>query len=315
MDERIEVTAGLEIEISEVLVNGIYNCLNSLIKGSERREGENPALNALIDSTIIYMQMHNKSYIQDILDIAEDIKNDSEYIYSNDESVIIDNIANYYTTFISSNSYEEYYQNLRNIISLNNNLIKSSYTKEDCQNLIKSLIENILFSSKVDLSPFFEDFLISLIKSNLEILELSLHYLRHLLNSKTINNRLIIDMSFLIQFINYLPLLFNNMVTAHSLQKLENDEPIDDQSFNLVLKKINTIKARKNAKIKASKEAVKKEPKFRKLEQLWIKGDWSSKGRGKYSQFAKHILYNDEIEGLEYDAIRNYISKFDKANI
>lgn len=66
------------------------------------------------------------------------------------------------------------------------------------------------------------------------------------------------------------------------------------------------------AKIKAEKEAKEREPKLQQLESLWDAGDWSSKGHGKYTKFAKHITYNDMVDGIEFDAIRTHISNYDK---
>ncbi|MGQ0691435.1 hypothetical protein ACT4WE_05915 [Acinetobacter baumannii] len=66
------------------------------------------------------------------------------------------------------------------------------------------------------------------------------------------------------------------------------------------------------AKIRAEKEAKEREPKLKKLEKLWVDGKWAQKGRGKYTQFAKYIIYNDMIDGMEFDAIRVYISTYDK---
>lgn len=72
-------------------------------------------------------------------------------------------------------------------------------------------------------------------------------------------------------------------------------------------------KERSNAaKSKAAKQAKIREPELRKIEKVWDKDHWTTKGRGKYSNFAKHIIYNDLVEILEYDAIKNYISKYDK---
>lgn len=68
------------------------------------------------------------------------------------------------------------------------------------------------------------------------------------------------------------------------------------------------------AKIKAENDAKVREPKLRQLEKIWDDGEWTKKGRGKYTNFAKHILYNDMVENIEYDAIRNHISRYDKRN-
>lgn len=66
------------------------------------------------------------------------------------------------------------------------------------------------------------------------------------------------------------------------------------------------------AKIKAKKKAEQREPQLKKLQELWDTEDWTKKGRGKYTQFAKYITYNDMIENMEFDAIRTYISNYDK---
>lgn len=72
-------------------------------------------------------------------------------------------------------------------------------------------------------------------------------------------------------------------------------------------------KERSNAaKSKAAKQARIREPELRKIEMIWDKENWTDKGRGKYSNFAKHIIYNDLVEILEFDAIKNHISKYDK---
>ena len=69
----------------------------------------------------------------------------------------------------------------------------------------------------------------------------------------------------------------------------------------------------KGGKVKAEIEAKRLEPAKEKLREIWDKDNWTSKGRGKYSDFAKYITYNDMVDDVDYDFIRTYISKYDKS--
>jgi hypothetical protein len=90
---------------------------------------------------------------------------------------------------------------------------------------------------------------------------------------------------------------------------------VKSEHFSAELGKIlaSTEGARK-ARIKAQIIAKEKEPKLRELEKLWEKGEWAKKGRGKYSKFASYIVHGEMVEGIEFDAIRTYISKYDKSH-
>jgi hypothetical protein len=69
--------------------------------------------------------------------------------------------------------------------------------------------------------------------------------------------------------------------------------------------------ASKGGQAKAEKEAERKAPIYKKLEQYWDKGDWTNQKK-KYSRFAEWAIHSEENEGLGYEAIRKYMSKYDK---
>ena len=91
---------------------------------------------------------------------------------------------------------------------------------------------------------------------------------------------------------------------ASQVYKSDNLIPILDSDF-----KFST--ASKGGKIKAEKYAEKIAPVYKKLEQYWDKGDWTNQKK-KYSRFAEWAIHSEENEGLGYEAIRKYMSKYDK---
>lgn len=68
----------------------------------------------------------------------------------------------------------------------------------------------------------------------------------------------------------------------------------------------------KGGKTKAEIDANRLDPAKEKLKEIWDKGNWTSKGRGKYVDFAEYITYNDMVDGVNFDFVRTYISKYDK---
>lgn len=91
---------------------------------------------------------------------------------------------------------------------------------------------------------------------------------------------------------------------ASQVYKSDNLIPILDSDF-----KFST--ASKGGKIKAEKYAEKIAPVYKKLEQYWDKGDWTNQKK-KYSRFAEWAIHSEENEGLGYEDIRKYMSKYDK---
>lgn len=88
---------------------------------------------------------------------------------------------------------------------------------------------------------------------------------------------------------------------------------IKNKIISLEIGKVSTSESNsKNAKIKAKKYAENRAPTLRKLESLWDEDNWTSKGRGKYEKFATQIIYHDQVEGIGFDSIKKYISKYDK---
>ena len=71
----------------------------------------------------------------------------------------------------------------------------------------------------------------------------------------------------------------------------------------------------KGGKVKAENDAKRLDPAKEKLREIWDKDNWTSKGRGKYSDFAEYVTYNDIVDGVNYDFIRTYISKYDKSKL
>lgn len=71
----------------------------------------------------------------------------------------------------------------------------------------------------------------------------------------------------------------------------------------------------KGGKVKAENDAKRLDPAKEKLREIWDKDNWTSKGRGKYSDFAEYVTYNDIVDGVNYDFIRTYISKYDKLKL
>lgn len=71
----------------------------------------------------------------------------------------------------------------------------------------------------------------------------------------------------------------------------------------------------KGGKVKAENDAKRLGPAKEKLREIWDKDNWTSKGRGKYSDFAEYVTYNDIVDGVNYDFIRTYISKYDKSKL
>lgn len=88
---------------------------------------------------------------------------------------------------------------------------------------------------------------------------------------------------------------------------------IKNPLINFEVNKISTsLTNARRAKIKANKISQKKAPKFRILEEIWDKGNWTSKGRGKFTNFASHIIHSETVDGMSFETIKNHISKYDK---
>ena len=200
--------------------------------------------------------------------------------------------------------------------NINKNVLQSLFlniSKDNICIFLISVAEFYLLDKQLDFNGLFKDSrTIDEVKKCSWIFERINPSIKQVFLTKIVNDEIFLDLDLIVSLSVNTPLYLNEALMSLNLRNLEGELEIYSESFGSDLRKIKSIQASKNAKIKANKEAVKKEPIYKKLEKLWDKGGWSSKGRGKYSQFAKHILYNDEIEGLEYDAIRNYISKYDK---
>lgn len=68
----------------------------------------------------------------------------------------------------------------------------------------------------------------------------------------------------------------------------------------------------KGGKIKAQNDRERKDPIYKKLEQHWDKDGWTNQKK-KYARFAEWAIHSEENGCLGYEAIRKYMSKYDKA--
>lgn len=88
---------------------------------------------------------------------------------------------------------------------------------------------------------------------------------------------------------------------------------IKNPLINFEINKISTsLKHARFAKIKAEKISQEKAPKLRILEEIWDKGNWTSKGRGKFTNFASDIVHSETVDGMSFETIKNHISNYDK---
>ena len=88
---------------------------------------------------------------------------------------------------------------------------------------------------------------------------------------------------------------------------------IDNSFINYEINK-NTLSFNnaRFAKIRAEKISQQKAPKLKELEEIWDNENWNSKGRGKFTKFANHIIRNNTFSDLSFETIKNYISRYNK---
>lgn len=68
----------------------------------------------------------------------------------------------------------------------------------------------------------------------------------------------------------------------------------------------------KGGRIRAENEAKRLEPDKLILKNKWDQENWTSKGRGKYTNFANKVVKEDLVESMDFDAIRTLMSKYDQ---
>ncbi|WP_269913808.1 hypothetical protein [Acinetobacter sp. HY1485] len=119
------------------------------------------------------------------------------------------------------------------------------------------------------------------------------------------------------QIINLYSLAFS---TLDQIEEIEKGSVISRAIASLadIMHKSETIRHNKLFKsVYASKshdrhQNESKINELKKLEKLWDKGNWKNEGRGKYNNFANHVIYNDLVENISFNMITRHISKYDK---
>lgn len=308
----------MEINVSIRFVDAIYDLIGYLTQDgidSVDLEGEGPANKAIIYSSTLSL-INNMTSIREMSDslfasLDPDLK--SQLLL---EEPFIARISSYYRNLPEQITQKDLQHTAQSISK--EAILFSSFdpSKEDIYRFLISVLEFYLLDKEIDFNHLIKDpIIIKEIKGASWLFERSHNNIKNLFLSKVINNEFFLDVDFLYLLAVNSPQYINEALTSLNLRFLERGSNTHSENFENDLKKIKSIQASKNAKIKAEKEALKKAPLYQKLEKLWDEGKWSSKGRGKYSKFATDVLYNDEIEGLEFDAIRSYISKYDKAKV
>ncbi|MFC2994290.1 hypothetical protein ACFODO_03180 [Acinetobacter sichuanensis] len=88
---------------------------------------------------------------------------------------------------------------------------------------------------------------------------------------------------------------------------------IKNPFINFEINKISiSLNNARRAKIKAEKILQEKAPKLKILEETWDKGNWTAKGRGKFTEFASHIIHSETVDDMSFETIKNHISQYDK---
>lgn len=306
----------MKINVSTRFVDVIYDLIGYLRgDGIDLLEVKDPVVNAIIDSNTF-------SLINNIISI----RGMSDAIFAN-LNLDPDLKKNFLLEEPFISRVLSYYQNLpeqitqKDLLHTSQGISKEvilfsslNPSKEDIYKFLISVLEFYLLDKEINFNHLIKDpNIIKEINGASWLFERSHNNIKKLFLSKATNNEFFLDLDFLYLLAVNFPQYINEALTSLNLRFLERGSNIHSENFKNDLKKIKSIHASKNAKIKADKEAIKKEPIFQKLEAIWDDGEWSKKGRGKYSDFAKHVVYNDEIEGLEFDAIRNFASKYDKS--
>lgn len=121
---------------------------------------------------------------------------------------------------------------------------------------------------------------------------------------------------------------FNNLINLYVLSSLILEKMEDIRNSSSIMYAINilseichkseTIHHNKVFKsVYASQSHARYEDKgkkneLKKLEEIWDNGQWKNEGRGKYNNFANHVIYNDLVEKISFNMITRHISKYDK---
>lgn len=306
----------MEINVSIRFVDAIYDLIGYLTQDgidSVDLEGEGPANKAIIYSSTLSL-INNMTSIRGMSDslfanLDPDLENQLLL-----EEPFIARISSYYRNLPKLITQKELQHTAQSISK--EAILFSSFdpSKEDIYKFLISVLEFYLLDKEIDFNHVIkEPDIIKEINGASWIFERSHNNIKKLFLSKVTNNEFFLDVDFLYLLAVNSPQYINEALTSLNLKFLEKGSNIHSENFENDLKKFKSIQASKNAKVKADKEAIKKKPIFQKLEAIWDDGEWSEKGRGKYSDFANHVVYNDEIEGLGFDAIRNYASKYDKS--
>lgn len=308
----------MEINVSIRFVDAIYDLIGYLTQDgidSVDLEGEGPANKAIIYSSTLSL-INNMTSIRGMSDslfanLDPDLENQLLL-----EEPFIARISSYYRNLPKQITQKDLKHTAQSISK--EAILFSSFdpSKEDIYKFLISVLEFYLLDKEIDFNHVIKDpDIIKEINDASWLFERSHNNIKKLFLSKVTNNEFFLDVDFLYLLAVNSPQYINEALTSLNLRFLEKGSNIHSENFKNDLKKFKSIQASKNAKIKADKEALKKAPLYQKLEKLWDEGEWSSKGRGKYSKFATDVLYHDEIDGLEFDAIRNHISKYDKAKV
>ena len=306
----------MEINITQKFVDLIYDLIGSLKGGGiDQIDIKDPGTNAIVNNNTLTL-IDNISSIRRMTNIIFanfNLDPDLEKQFLS-ENPFISNILNYYKNLPDQVTQKDILYTAQGISK--EAILFSSFnpSKEDIYKFLISVSEFYLLDKKIEFNHLINDpAIIKEIKNSSWLFERSHDTIKNLFLSKVTNNVFLLDVNFLLLLAVSYPQYINEALTSLNLRFLERGSSTYSQSFENDLKKIKSIQASKNAKVKADKEATKKKPIFQKLEAIWDDGEWSKKGRGKYTEFAKYIIYNDEIEGIEFDAIRSYASKYDKS--
>lgn len=306
----------MKINVSTKFVDLIYDLIGYLTQdGIDSIDINDPGINAIVDSNTLFLinTISSMRRMGDAIFANFNLDPDLEKQFLSEEP-FISSILSYYKNLPDQITQKDLLYTTQGISK--EVILFSSFdpSKEDIYKFLISVLEFYLLDKEIEFNHLIKDpDIIKEINNVSWFFERSHDNIKKLFLSKVTNNEFFLDVNFLLLLaVNY-PQYINQALTSLNLRFLERGSNIHSENFENDLKKIKSIQASKNAKIKADKEAIKKEPIFQKLEAIWDDGEWSKKGRGKYSDFAKHVVYNDEIEGLEFDAIRNYASKYNKS--
>lgn len=306
----------MKIKVSATFVDAIYDIIQGITHGDINQiETKDLAINAMITVSASSL-IENMTSIRGI---ANSFSNEVDSDHDLREQLSLEHpfllkILNYYKNLPNHITQKDLQYTAQNItkdaIQFSPSFMPS---KDNIHNFLITLLEFYLLDKKIDFSYLIKDpETIKQVENASWLFERSNEKIKNLLFSKVENNEFFLDVDFLYLLAISFPHYINDALITLNLRSLERGSNMQSEGFERDLKKIRSIQASKNAKKKADQEALKRAPTYQKIEQLWDEGEWSLRGRGKYSKFAN---IHHGIEGLEFDAIRNYISKYDKAKV